>query len=528
MGLTLARAPRESNVRRATLFGMAGVFLASLSSLTVVDLDLFHEMALAREAIRIGHLPRTDPFAYTPTVDPVVHHEWGTGIVLYAVCSASGLGSVGLMAFRYAVSFGIGWGALACARRRGAGLALASFLAPLAISLSWMGFTVVRAQLFTLAGLVALLWFLTEAERGRAWWIPAWLIVHVLWLNAHAGFLVGVGLLGLFTVERSVCAWIDRSDPLAARAARIALWAFAATVAAIVVNPYGIAYPAYLWRAVRMPRPLIPEWAPLWQGGSAILLALFAISLLIGIYAAAAGRGGAARGIAFVWLAIPALLAWRHTRHLSLYAAVWICLVPGWLAATRIGDELERLARRRAAWFAVLWAVCGALGIGLAARQRFWELRVPTSARGEREGVPIYPAGAVDYLEANRFAGNLMVPFGAGGFVSWRLFPDVRVSIDSRYEVAYPPGAVEESVFFFSGTADTRAVLARHPTDAILAPVESPILDRLTEPAVEPGSRSDWVIVYRDDAFAVLAPRGAADRFLPADRRGERIIAEFP
>ncbi len=505
------------------LFGLAGVFLGLLSCLTVVDLDLFHEMALLREAWALGSLPRHDVFAYTPTRQPVVHHEWGTGAVLYAVCVQSGLGAAGLLALRYGLSAWIGAGSILCARCRGASFALFAFLTPLAIGLSWIGFTVIRAQVFTLAFLVALLWFLAEADRGRRWWIPLWLVLYTLWLNMHAGFLVGLGLFGLYVAERSARGWlVHRSFTDALRDTRW-LWAtLLAMLALLVVNPYGPAYIPYLWQAVRMPRPLIPEWSPLWRAAW-VTQALFAFSLVVLIYVAVAR--GVFRVPGLILVALPAVLAWQHMRHLSLYAVVWSCLVPGWLAETRAGRELELLSRKRARELAWFWLICGSLGLALAGTKRFWELRIPTRPVADNEGLPIYPAGAVAYLAEQSFAGNLMVPFGAGAFVSWKLYPAVKVSLDSRYEVPYPAGAVEESVAFYRAEPGWQATLARYPTDAVLVPTTSELLPRLE---ASQGLEPAWKWIYRDDAYVVWVPEPAAARYPQLDRRGEPIVARFP
>ncbi len=57
---------------------LVSMFFRNLSN-TVVDLDLWHQMALVREGIRLGYFPLKDQFAYTPTIFPSVHHEWGSG-----------------------------------------------------------------------------------------------------------------------------------------------------------------------------------------------------------------------------------------------------------------------------------------------------------------------------------------------------------------------------------------------------------------------------------------------------------------
>src|SRR5258708_5492365 len=42
---------------------------------TFIDFDCWHQMALARETLALGHVPLADQFAYTPTVYPVIHRD---------------------------------------------------------------------------------------------------------------------------------------------------------------------------------------------------------------------------------------------------------------------------------------------------------------------------------------------------------------------------------------------------------------------------------------------------------------------
>jgi hypothetical protein len=68
--------------------GAGCVFIAYIARMGAVTHDVFHEMALAREWLACGAFPREDCFAYTPTVSPAVHHEWGTGLLLYLAVAA--------------------------------------------------------------------------------------------------------------------------------------------------------------------------------------------------------------------------------------------------------------------------------------------------------------------------------------------------------------------------------------------------------------------------------------------------------
>jgi hypothetical protein len=128
--------------------------------------------------------------------------------------------------------------------------------------------------------------------------------------------------------------------------------------------------------------------------------------------------------------------------------------------------------------------------------------------------------GPVAYLGEHAVRANVLVPFGVGAYVSWKLAPAVKVSLDSRYESAYPPALLEEHIAFFQAREGWEAMLARYPTDLVLAQTTMPVTARLS-------TQSSWTIVYRDDAYVVFARPGFAS--LPfRDRRGERLAGTFP
>ena len=510
----------------ATGFGLLGGLLATICRSNVVDLDLFHEMALFREALAVGWLPAGDPFAYTPTVDLVVHHEWGTGAVLYLATVASGFGTAGLVVLKYLVCGLVVWGCVRCARLRGAGVVSMAILGPIGIAMGALGVTTIRAQLFTLGLLTLQLLLFEEDRKGGRWWLAVWLPVYVLWLNLHAGFVVGCGLYGLYSLERFGREFCESgSVGTAVRRTGHLIGGGLAMLPAAMINPYGWEYVPYLWHAIRMERPLVAEWQSLWQSGEFALLAWYFLSLAAVAYVLAAKGFRTMPGLAMV--AVAAVLAFQHTRHLSIYGVVWFCYVPGYLQDTRLCRAVEKVRVERALHWAAFWTLCGIGGLCFATYHRFWELRIPVTRAEVEEQVPVYPAGAVDYLAENRFSGNVLLPYNAGAFVSWKLFPAVKVSVDSRYEVAYPPGAVEEIVGFFDALDGWQQTLARYPTDAVLAPRWRPI-DKLLD-GLEP---SDGIpafrLKYRDDAYSLYVREGVGEELPTVDREGEQIVGRYP
>jgi hypothetical protein len=490
--------------RRAIVVTVALVLLLLSGAAQFVDPDAWHSMSLAREALALGYMPLTDRFAYTPTLVPVVHHEWGTGMLLYFLAGHGGTWA--LQIARLLLVTILVFAAVRTARVRGAGPGVLALLAIPAIVMSWIGLTALRGQLVTLACLAVLLLALERDRTGRRDWIPFALMAGIVWQNMHAGFVVGIAFVAIRAAEQAIR---QRSF--------VHLIAVAsAMVLLVAVNVYGTSYYGYLARALVMPRPLIGEWQPIWRAhrvGFAVYLASVAIALAV------VARIGPRRAESWPLLAVTAYMAASHERHVSIYALVWFTHVPGWATATPFGARIERLWTRPATLATqTAGLMLAAVAAALFVSNHPWRLTVPGTTA---DGAPApYPVGPVAYLREQGVRANLLVPFGAGAYVSWKLAPAVKVSLDSRYESAYPPALLEEHIAFFQARDGWQATLDRYPTDLVLAQTTMPIAARLS-------TQSSWTIVYRDDAYVVFARPGFAA--LPfRDRRGERLAGTFP
>jgi hypothetical protein len=203
----------------------------------------------------------------------------------------------------------------------------------------------------------------------------------------------------------------------------------------------------------------------------------------------------------------------------SIYALVWFCQVPALVGELRAGALLRRLWARETAGAVAVAAAVFVLAIGALVRQRPWALDVPANAGVGRSLPNPYPAGAVDYLASAGFTGNVMVPFEVGAFVSWKLHPAVKVSLDTRYEVAYRDELLTEHLELYAAGPRWRAILAKYPTDLVLVRSDGPLSAALR-------NGSGWRIAYEDDVYALFARPGVTLAY--RDRRGEHLVAGFP
>jgi hypothetical protein len=75
-------------------------------------------------------------------------------------------------------------------------------------------------------------------------------------------------------------------------------------------------------------------------------------------------------------------------------------------------------------------------------------LLYPLSPIGE------YPVREVDILAMAGAKGNAATPFAWGSYVSWRLYPNVKISMDGRYETTYPESTFELNNAFYDHKGD--------------------------------------------------------------------------
>ena len=520
-GTSVPQHDASRRLRWAIWFGLLGVWCGSISAINRVSPDLYHEMALFREALAAGSVPTRDVFAYTPTVDPCVHHEWGAGAVFYALSVT--MGSAGLTLLKYGGALLAGVGCWVLAKRRGGSDEVFALLAPVAILCGCIGFFSVRAQMFTLLFTLCLLHLLEQDRQGRRGWVLVWLPLYVVWLNMHGGFLVGVGLFGIYALGRGAQEFArHRSLGEAFQATRHLLVVVVAMAMLFPANPYGWNYAPYLWHALRLDRPFIAEWQAIWHFPRVLLI--YVISWLPLLYVMRRQLRGHCADL--LMILVPAALAFQHVRHLSIYAVVWACYVPALVEPTALGQAMRQTRPP--------------LPHGSArAMDRARHVGSRASRSQPLSGSCASPRHEPMIRRSNiRRALWTTCRHRASKAVRWfrsrpaHLCPGnctrrCKVSCDGRYEVAYPSAQVQELWDFYASQRDWQQILERYPPDVVFVPRSNP-LENLLEQTPAADSASPWGLVYRDDGYSLYARQDWTPRLPAVDRSGQPIVGEFP
>ncbi len=490
--------PRSAE--RRILVGLALVVgVVAAYATRQADPDLWGHLRYGRFFAEEGLGDLTDPFAYSSEGCIWRAHEWLAQWLLWQAYAAGGAG--GLVLFKLLI------GGCTCyflyrALRVGsddARIWVPLFLLAVVEVGRWFLF---RPQLFTFCFFAYFLWVLLAHLRGKAsplWSLP---VVLAFWANLHAGFLAGLGAIGLALGLRAIQAFQRtgrQSRPLLA-AVRPLTMTLAVGCAATLLTPFGLE----LWQYVLTEmthdtnRLYIQEWQPLLRvehnewAVRAVLLLTGAL-LFAGLLATLRGRRVADLP-AWLWVLACAPLTWMafsSFRHVPIFV-LWTAPVGALLAQGAV-ESLAASPWRRGGWLA------GSAVIGVITAQAV-VLTLSDVEPVIRYNPASYPEGAAAFLRDNHLDGNVYAPLQWGSFLTWELYrPErpVRVAMDGRNVTLFPSAMVKKNLRFYLADGEDVGVPFHYPTDYLLVPRASPVAS-----AVQDDSR--WRELYRDEVAILL------------------------
>ncbi|MDG2303688.1 MAG: hypothetical protein P8R42_03365 [Candidatus Binatia bacterium] len=518
----------------------------------IADPDLWAHLQYGRAIFQGEGLPTVEVYSYTAAGAPFYDHEWLTDYLTAGVFDT--FGATGLVVGKLLVLAAMLVLLIDTARVLGGLLGPGRNVHPLtAAAVLVLGLAVIgpgatfRAQLFTMTFLALEGWLLTRAEvRARqeanaarvTWEILVLPPLLLLWANLHGGFLVGLGMFGLYAVSvgiqeiialrtgRSVGEAVRRIGPFAV--------VCVAAVLAPIANPYGIELYTYLARTLDM-HGQISEWYPvaLFSGHFLrfkIMVLLSALGIAVVWPGWSEPRAPGAAWPAFAWrvafYAFAAYMAFKHQRHTVLFGIVATpFLVVSMEQVRLLAVRRFPALRPRRPVFAVLAA--GAASVALFQVVGFAR-QIDEHGGAIRYGRLDYPVDALGFLTEHGFDGNLAMPFEWGAYAITKMAPESRVFIDGRFEAVYPKQVIDDYFAFMNGTAGWERLLDEYPTDIVVVQRWRNIHPRLF-------ARDDLHYVYSDPASLVFVRPGvrtdeALRRLASVEDRNDfpRLATYFP
>ena len=445
----------------------------------LVDPDYYWHLKAGELIWKDQTLPEGDPFSWSFQGQPWVLHEWLFQVALYLWESTFGkAGTAIATAVLTAVSVYIAYAVAD------------SFIQRPAVSFM---LAIVFAGGIAAAGaprphMVSILFFaitLALVFRAKYWHRHAGLllipVMMLIWVNAHGGYALGIAIMLAFT-------GFEFLNLLGRRRFRQQVWlclwlsvVTAATIAASLVNPDGIAHWSYPFYVAKLELvSAIEEWKSimtsptrgLWYAGGAMVFFVLVF--------------GSGRRLDVTELLFPIIVfiaGLMQARHAPFATLTFLAF-----AGPALARETEpHPAPRAAAPKALGWVLALAT---LAVPAVFTRSAYFEAVR------QIMPSDTVAFVEETGLKGNMFNEYDIGGYLIDRLYPERKVFIDGRADL-YGDA-------FYKAFADTlygNVPLATHfdgwDIEYVIAGPRTPLVHMLM-------MRGDFRLVHRGRRYLVL------------------------
>ncbi len=461
------------------------IFVLAVRQSVSLDPDLWWHLKAGQQIIQTRSIPHIDDFSFTKQGSEWVAHEWLSEILIAGIYRSIGLAGL-VIVFSLIIVI-----ALWLTYRRCDGKPYIAGLAVLLAAAASSPLFGVRPQMLTLLlasiYIVLLERFDPKEQNRRLWWLVP---LMLLWVNLHAGWALGVALIGLHIVRAVLDGERDCVRPL--------LIMLVVCTAMIPFNPNGFrmfSYPYETLTSASM-AAFIQEWAsPDFHQTTYLPLAILLLSTLA---AMALSPTRARLGEIFIVL-ITALSALRSVRHIPIFAlfAAPVLAKHLWaIAKERNWDRLLTSAETRpnaVKLFINIVLLLAPLALGVV---RVWHF-----ATHQRDFTMIRnPVAAVEFLKSKHLPGPIYNRYGWGGYLIYQLYPEYRVYIDGRADV-YGDAFFAEAMRTYDGASDWSSTLDRYGIKSVLISPDAPLAGLLRSDA------GKWNLVYEDkDAIIFTRP----------------------
>ena len=512
--MTLGVWPRWGLPSFTDLFFLVllGIFAFSpMSAGLLDDGDTGWHIRSGEQILATHAIPRTDPFSYTRQGEPWYAWEWMYDVLIAAIHRVSGLNGVVLFtAAVISVTFALLFQFIL---RRSCNLAVAAFLTLLAAAAAQVH---MLARPHVLSWLLTLLWVenllrFEDGERSALLSLPP---LMLLWVNLHAGFILGLGLLGVFALGNIWRTLVDSGDRDWTRIVQLVI-GFSFCLLTTLLTPYGLQLHIHVYQYLSDSFLMnnIDEFRS--PNFHVFVYQYFELFIPLVIAAAMLGRDR---------VTPTRLLLLLFLLHAGLYAArnipisaIIMSLVLGppltlatspnpdcpsqlrWLgsvleAGRGVSDSMTRLEGQFRGHVLAALVIAASVGLVLNGGRLF--SRQLLSAHFDDK---IFPVKAAQFVAQKGIRDHLFSSDTWGAYLIYRLYPGTEVYFDDRHDF-YGEAFVKEYGKAVSGSQHWREPLDRYQVKWVLMPVDSPLSSLLRE-------SPDWRAEY-DDGFAILFSRG--------------------
>lgn len=366
-----------------------------------------------------GRLPSHDLYTFTVPDHVWTDHEYLTEVLMWLLYQHAGL--IGI-----AIAFGlITWLGFVLIWRTAQGGRQPYVIAGLGIVLGVAAGAPIwgpRAQMITFfLSCLELMW-IAGYLQGRSRAINFFPLVMVLWANLHAGWVIGLGFLGVAIVSELILVVVRRTEISHRQHLKRLGLIMLGSVVAVALTPHGLSlYPyPFQTQGSAAQQSLIVEWfSPDFHLASLRPFEAMLLLVFVGFILHRPSLYELLLSLTVI------LLALQSVRNVAIFvAATTPILITVWSAvwrelAERRGWKLGSLSSARPAM-----AVMVVLALAVVAGGT--SLRIGQSLHDQDQlTASTYPVAAADWLAAHPEVGTRMYnQYGWGGYLAFRFYPD--------------------------------------------------------------------------------------------------------
>lgn len=448
------------------------------------DFDLWARLIAGMSVLQSGQVLKHDFLSYTPT-HLWFDHEWGSGTVFYFFLHF--FGPAGLLILQTILIFSIFFLITQIIKLRGTKTTSAYnfiFYFFAFISTAAVLNNPIRSQLFTFVFFTLFLYILENARKDKNRGLFALAPIMIIWNNLHGGCVSGIGLILLYIIGE----FFNKKD------VKKYVYALVSTIIVLPINPWGLGYLNFLISANLMKRPDVAEWWGLFAKIHKFGFFQFKIYAAVLIFTEtlycikqSIKKTFQFDRTKFLILAVTLFLSIQHVKMIPFFTISATCfLYDDFYSA--INFITGRFNEKIAAAKDILVYLIAFMFIIANLRTNIFQANL---AWGK------YPLRAVEFIKENNIKGNLLINFGLGSYVSYKLYPQNKIFMDGRYEEVYYDNMVPLLKKFYLLNNKWDEVLKKFPPDVMIIEKYYPVFSKLND-------SKEWKLVFEDNTYGVF------------------------
>ena len=466
-----------------------GLFLMTLRP--IADPDFWWHLRTGQLIFQTRAIPHIDPFSFTKAGGVWITHEWLSELIIYLLFK---LGGYGLLIFAFSILI---TGAFYFSYLRApmksrpyiAGFAL--LLGALSTAPTWG----VRPQMLSLFFASLFLYFLDHYQTSaKLKFILPLPLLTLLWVNLHAGYLIGLSLIAFFIIggltdllllEFQIIKHPYPSPTL--RSILILCGTLAICILVTIINPNGIKILTYPFQTLFSPsmQQFIQEWfSPdfhqiIWLPFAFIILGLIGLGM---VSKKSISPTNIILTLVFGYAAL------RSMRNIPFFA---ISVIP--ILAEQVDSmiEIRTNGRTPSRMFHYLVPPLLAILVLLTGLRFFQVARSQSQTESDS-----FPKAAVDWILSNRPSGNIFNSYGWGGYLIWRAYPEYKVFIDGRADV-YGDSFLYDYMTIYRSEPGWEDKLKNQGVQTVIVEPNAPLANTLL-------ASQSWKIVFEDKISVIF------------------------